>query len=125
VAEEEALTMRHTHPAAILNCELLRFVRDRRPTEAEFLAWLGGPADAGIYYVLRKAGLVTLRDGRVGLSPRHLSPDGRTFVFGNRRFHLDLDRVDVFAIAHGGPDGLDIRRCGGPGPARESLSGEP
>jgi hypothetical protein len=112
--------MRHTDPAAVLSCELLRFVRDRRPAEAEFLAWLGGPADVEIYYVLREAGLVTLRDGRVGLSPRHLSPDGRTFVFGNRRFHLDLDRVDVFATAHGGPDGLEIRRCDGPGPARES-----
>jgi hypothetical protein len=95
--------MKHTDPVTVLNCDLLRFVRDRGPSEAEFLDWLGGPAEAVIYYALHKAGLVILRDGRLELSPRHLSPDGRTFVFGNRRFHLDLDRVDVFATTAGGP----------------------
>jgi hypothetical protein len=85
--------MKHTNPAAVLSCELLRFVRDRAPTEAEFLAWLGGPAEVGIYHVLRKAGLVTLRDGRVELSTRHLSPDGKEFLLGNQLFRIDLDRV--------------------------------
>jgi hypothetical protein len=88
--------MKHTDPAAVLSCELLGFVRDHAPTEAEFLAWLDGPADAGIYHVLRKAGLVTLRDGRVGLSPRHLSPDGKEFLFGNHLFRIDVDRVLIF-----------------------------
>jgi hypothetical protein len=100
--------MKHTDPAAVLSCELLRFVRDRTPTEAEFLAWLGGPASAGIDHVLRKAGLVTLRDGRVELSPRYLSPDGKTFSFENRLFHIDLDRVSIFSR--------------GPLPSAESLT---
>jgi hypothetical protein len=85
--------MKHTNLAAILRCELLRFVRDHKPTEAEFLAWLSGPAEAGVYHVLRKAGLVTLRDGRAELSPRHLSPDGKEFLLGNQLFRIDLDQV--------------------------------
>jgi len=42
--------------------------------------------------------LRVLQDGRVAWSPEHLTEDGRFFVYGNRRYWLDEDRIDHFYI---------------------------
>ena len=89
--------MKYTKPR--LSFELLRYVRDHRPTEAEFIAWLGGPAVAGRYHVLRKAGLLVLDGDRVTLSPHHLSADGRTFSYGIQVFFIDEDVIRVYRYA--------------------------
>jgi hypothetical protein len=82
-----------TSAAACLSIDLLRYVRDERPTEEEFLAWLGGPKRAGVYHTLRKAGLLMLEQGRLSLSPEHLAPDSKSFTFHDRVFWLDKDEV--------------------------------
>ena len=87
--------MKHTNPAACLSCSLLRHVRDERPTPHQFLAWLG-PSEASKYHVLRKAGLLREQDGRIVLSPEHLTQDGRRFRFESQLFLLDEERVLVF-----------------------------
>lgn len=87
--------MKHTDAKAVLSCNLLRYLRDEKPTEAEFLAWLGGPDAASIYHVMRKAGFVNIESGRLTLHPDRLSADGRYFNFENQRFHIDGDRVDT------------------------------
>ena len=81
-------------PTAALSCALLRHVRDACPTEMELLAWLG-PREAGRYHVLRKAGLVVERDGRIALSPARTSADGWAFHFENLVFVIDQDEVRV------------------------------
>ncbi len=81
-------------PTAALTCSLLRHVRDARPAEAELLAWLG-PYEAGRYHVLRKAGLLVEREGRVVLAPAHLSADGLAFHFENLVFVIDRGEVRV------------------------------
>jgi hypothetical protein len=80
--------MRSLSPGACLDLDLLRYVRDAQPTEDELVGWLG-PSDSGCYHVLRKAGLLVLRDGRVELPPEHLSPDRRSFWYESRWFDLD------------------------------------
>ena len=42
---------------------------------------------------------------RLRLSLRHLSPDGKRFVWGIRLIHLDEDRID---IVRWGPDGPPV-----------------
>ncbi len=89
--------MKDTRPR--LSCELLQYVRDHRPTEAEFIAWLGGPPVAGRYHVLRKAGLLVLDGDQVTLSPHHLSADGRAFRYENLMFFIDDDLIHVYRYA--------------------------
>ena len=91
--------MKHTDPAGSLSCDLLRFIRDSNPTESELIAWLGSDADAGRFHVLRKAGLLVVNDGRVRLSPDHLSPDGLAFAYGHRIYEIDRDRISI--VCHG------------------------
>lgn len=79
--------MKHTRPRACLSVELLRHVRDARPTEAALIAWLGD--DASKFHVLRRAGLLVVNDGVVELSPEHRSNDGRTFRYEDLVFRLD------------------------------------
>ncbi len=99
--------MKHTRVAACLSCRLLRYVRDQRPTVDEFLAWLGSPADAGRYHVLRKAELLLLENGRLLLSPEHLSADGDHFTWANSMYHLDTEMVWVFRCAIGSSPSQD------------------
>jgi hypothetical protein len=80
-------------PDACLTLDLLRFVRDAKPTEAELLEWLGS-SRAGCYWVLRQAGLLQIRAGAISLSSECLSDDGQRFRYGNRLFHLDENRID-------------------------------
>ena len=87
--------MKHTNPQACLSIALLRYVRDALPTEAELLAWLG-PVDSGKYHVLRKAGLLRERDGRVVLSPEHCTADARGYRHENRLYLIDEDTVLIF-----------------------------
>jgi hypothetical protein len=86
--------MKTPRPAACLTIALLRYVRDARPTEDQFLTWLG--PDASRYHVLRKAGLLSISDGRVLLSPLHLSEDGRRFRYEKQLFVLDEGRIVTF-----------------------------
>jgi hypothetical protein len=80
-------------PESCLSNRLLRYIRDMAPTEAEFLAWLGGPREAVIYHALRKAGLLILNDNRLQLSPRYVSVDGKQFSFANSVYCLDTEEV--------------------------------
>jgi hypothetical protein len=84
--------MKHTSPVALLSRELLCFVRDHNPTSEEFVARFGGTSGQ-LFHILRKGGAIVVEGGRVRLSRRHLSPDGRQFVWGCRIFHLDSDAV--------------------------------
>lgn len=85
----------NTRPNIFLSNDLLKHIRDTQPTESELRQWLG-VSEFGRYHVLRKAGLLQLREGRIVLSPEHRSADGEHFSYGNRRFNLDDDSVDVF-----------------------------
>jgi hypothetical protein len=78
-----------------ISLDLLRFIRDSKPTEEELLRWLGA-SQLGRYHILRKAGVFVISDGVIQLSPKRLSQDGKQFQWGNMRYHLDDDRVDVF-----------------------------
>jgi hypothetical protein len=73
--------VKHTRAGALLSNSLLRFVRDRQPTEAEFLARFGGPGGQ-VFHVLRKSGVLLVEGGRVRLNQQHLSPDGTRFFWG-------------------------------------------
>lgn len=84
--------MKHTTADRLLSPELLRFVRDRSPPVDEFVARFGGPGGQ-VFHVLRKSGALVVESGRVRLSARHLSLDGRQFVWGQRVFLLDRDEV--------------------------------
>ena len=68
--------------------ELLLFVRDSRPSEAEMLEWLG-PSAVGSYHVLRKVGLLLLQDGVVTLNPENLSADGTLFHYHDLTYEPD------------------------------------
>ncbi len=94
--------MKHTDPYHLLNRATLCFVRDERPTVEQFLERFGGPHGQA-YHVLRKHGIIILEDGRLRLNRRHLSPDGKEFVWGNNIFHLDSDRVDTVRWLQEGP----------------------
>ena len=89
--------MKYTKVASCISLELLRFVRDSCPTEAELLAWLG-PEQQGRYYVLRKAGVVLVQDGTVVLSPQLLSPDGEHLTWENLRYNIDEETIDTFRL---------------------------
>jgi hypothetical protein len=77
-----------------LSFELLRFILNRRPTEAELLRWLG--KDQSAYHTLRKAKLLVLEGGVVQISPAHLTPNGRGVHYGNRLYHIDRRIFDIF-----------------------------
>jgi hypothetical protein len=87
------MSEKFTTPGACLSIPLLRYVRDHAPTEADFLTWIGGWQNAGRYHTLRKAGLLLLEQGRLRLSPQHLSPDGKRFAYSCRIFQLGTDEV--------------------------------
>jgi hypothetical protein len=89
------MTIKEKPPLAYLSLELLRFIRDERPSEMTLLHWLGA-ADAGLYYVLRDARLVELSQGRVRLSPACARAGGAKFHYQNVMYLLDEDRVMVF-----------------------------
>jgi hypothetical protein len=74
--------------------DVLRHIRDASPTEEELLEWLG-PSDHSSYHKLRKAGLTVIENGRVKLSPKHLSADGQSFLYGDRLYRLDKDQIDT------------------------------
>jgi|SRR5215831_13594589 len=80
-------------PEGCLSCGLLRYIRDAAPSEDEFLAWLGGPDQAGIYHTLRKARLLLLDKGRLQLAPAYLSSDGKRFSYASKIYHLETDEV--------------------------------
>jgi hypothetical protein len=94
--------MKHTTPDTLLSRELLSFVRDANPTAEEFAIRYGGPGGQA-FHVLRKAGVVVVEDGRVRLSLRHLSPDGRAFFWGFREFLLNRDEVRSVRYGPEGP----------------------
>jgi hypothetical protein len=87
--------MKHTDPAACLSCDLLKFIRNSKPTESELISWLGEDANVGRYHVLRKARLLLLDGDSVMLSPDHLSTDGAAFAFGNRIYKIDDDEIMI------------------------------
>ena len=63
-----------------LSIDLLRYIRDEKPTETQLMAWLG-PSDMWLFPVLRKAGLLLVRGDTVALSPEYLSADGKRFSY--------------------------------------------
>ncbi|MFI5298692.1 MAG: hypothetical protein ACHREM_11390 [Polyangiales bacterium] len=83
--------MKHTRQLACLSCALLRRVRDARPSKAALLEWLG--EDSSTYYVLRKAGPLSITDEVIELTTQYLSADGATFTFANTVYLLEADSV--------------------------------
>jgi hypothetical protein len=100
--------MKHTRPEALLTRELLCFVRDQRPTIADFTSRFPSQDDQ-VFHVLRKYGALIVEDGRLSLSRQHLSHDELRFWWGIRVFHLDDDRVSIVCR---GPDPLELARNG-------------
>lgn len=94
--------MKHAHPERLIAIPLLRYVRDERPTEAEFVARSGGPAGHH-FHCLREHGVIVVDAGHVRLNRRHLSPDGSQFVWGTCACYLDENTVRVVRWADGGP----------------------
>src|SRR5262249_30556145 len=84
--------MKHTTHEALLSRGLLCFTGDSHPTVEEFAARFGGPANQA-FHVFRKHGVLVAEGGRVRLSRRHLSPDGKRFFWGELVFLLDRDEV--------------------------------
>jgi hypothetical protein len=96
--------VKHTTPDCLLSCQLLCFIRHRNPTAEEFAARFVDP-DGQALHVLRKFGVVVEEGGRVRLSRRHMSPDGRRFVWGSRVFLLNRD--EVLSVRYG-PEGPPV-----------------
>ena len=94
--------MKHTTPDVFLTREILCCVRDERPTPGAFVGRFGEPC----FHLLRKSGVIVLEGERLRLSLRHLSSDGRRFVWGIKLIHLDEDRID---IVRWGPDGPPVK----------------
>lgn len=99
LAAEADRTMKHTQPDVFLTRDILCFVRDQRPTAEEVMAHIG---DTG-FHLLRKHAAILIEGGRVRLNRRHLSPDGRRFVWGRRMIHLDTGVVELVRWGAGGP----------------------
>ena len=89
-------------PEHCLSFELLRHIRDERPTKAAFLTWHG--PSSGCYYALKRADLIREVDGRLQLNPENLSDDGRVFHYKNQSLWLDLDMTEHICR---GPDNSD------------------
>jgi hypothetical protein len=85
----------NTHPESFLSFDLVKHIRDTRPTESELQEWLGA-SEFGRYHVLRKAGFLLLQEGRVIWSSQYLSADGRYFCFGHQMYDLDEGVIDVY-----------------------------
>jgi len=81
-----------TKPEHCLQIDLLRFLRDNHPTEAEFLDRQGPSRNC--YYALKSTGLIIDVDGRLHLSPDHLAKDGQSFRYRHMIIWLDLERID-------------------------------
>jgi hypothetical protein len=82
--------MKHTQP--VLSAELLRFVRDNRPTVEDFIARFGGPGGS-IYHLLRKSRLLVEEGKHLHLDPERLSRDGKRFTYGIQVYHIDTGEV--------------------------------
>src|SRR5262249_50886731 len=80
-----------------ISFELLRFVRDTKPTEAELLSWLG--EEEFRYPVLLSAGLLELEDGTVRISPKHLTLHGKGVWWDNAIFRIDDNTIDLVVFA--------------------------
>ena len=93
--------MKHTKPDAFLTPEILCYVRDERPAPGAFVGRFGEQC----FHLLRKSGVIVMEGERLRLSLRHLSADGRRFVWGIKLIHLDEDRID---IVRWGPDGPPV-----------------
>jgi hypothetical protein len=91
--------MKHTQPGAFLTRELLRVVRDERPTVEVFVARFGDQC----YHILRKHGLIVPDGEGVRLNRCHLSPDGSRFVWGVKIIHLDKDEIEMVRWGPTGP----------------------
>jgi hypothetical protein len=86
--------MVHKRPTACIQVDLLRYVRDARPSETQLLEWLG--ANRSAYYVLRKHKVLEPSGDQLQWSPLYLSTDGARFRIGNRLLLLDEMRELVF-----------------------------
>ena len=80
--------------------EFARLVRDQKLAREELLEWLGWE-NAGVFWTLKRAGLLSEVENRIEwspdvLSPDVLSPDGETLLFGNLWICLDTGEVRQF-----------------------------
>ena len=99
--------MQDTSIVHSISISLLRFVRNGRPTERELLEWLD-VSQQGRYYILRKAGLLLLQEDKVMLSPQHLSPDGKRFVWKHLRYNIDEETIDIFRAEE--PEAINVEQ---------------
>ena len=79
-----------------MSFELLRYVRDTRPTEEALLRWAEDRGLTGNVHLLRKGGVLQVTDGQVSISPERYTPDRSGASCGNGLYWLDKERIDIF-----------------------------
>jgi hypothetical protein len=79
-----------------MSLDLLRYVRDHRPTEGALLGWAAERRLVGNYHVLRKGGVLQVADGTVSIVPERCTDDGTGVRCGNCLYWLDRNRIDIF-----------------------------
>lgn len=94
VPNKEAEMIRESTVMRCISFDLLRFVRDKKPTETELSNWLG--EEVFRFNVLREAGLLVVENGIVQFSAKHITPDSKGVWRGNRPYHIDKGTFDVF-----------------------------
>ena len=77
--------------------EVMRFIRDTPPTEAELLEYIGGDRWEAKkrFGDFRAEGTIVYQEGRWILAPGHLSEDGSTFTWENVVLLLDEERLII------------------------------
>jgi hypothetical protein len=83
--------MKRTTADACLSLEMLRFVRDRQPSIAEFVTYLGR-AGENVLHLLRKAGIIVVGE-KLSLNRDNLSEDGKRFSYGPSIYHLETGEI--------------------------------
>ncbi len=80
----------------MIDCELLKYIRDFAPTQEELIAWFCASDGEDRFHVLRKFGLIEIEDGRVKLSPEFLSEDGKVFIQKNVHYMIDEGMTRIY-----------------------------
>lgn len=86
--------MKNSDVLRCINFELLKFVRDTKPSKEQLLKWLG-ERNVGVFYILLKAEVIIINKDIISFSENYLSDNERIFRFSNCVFHIDKEIVDI------------------------------